>query len=194
LVATANRSFEMRLESGRRAFLQAIAPADFGHLTALQVPDFCCAADYQDRFAEGIRGAWDLWPIDDQNRRNHLDDQRWFCRPLQITRGTAGAAIVLLRPKEESRPASLLVQLLLSPAEAAESGVSVLEDWLQIIGSNKDDLNKEVVLRLGFDDLSPEEIDNFKTGRQRVLSGLALVTKDITLTVGPRAIQWSRDD
>jgi hypothetical protein len=71
--------------------------------------------------------------------------------------------------------------------EFSRTGLSIYEDWIGILKANKDDLNKEVVLRMEFGVVTPAEIDGFREQK-------SLVTKDIELQVRPRSIQWAHDD
>jgi hypothetical protein len=65
-------NFELRPEGGKRFIWSTVLPALYGQLTALQVPDFCRSPDFPGRCDEGIRGVWDLWPIDETARRIYI--------------------------------------------------------------------------------------------------------------------------
>jgi hypothetical protein len=60
-----------------------------------------------------------------------------------------------------------------------ESGLSAFDDWVQILATGKDDIAKEIVLRLNLGTVTPEEIAGF--GSQKKLA-----TTDLTLEVRPR--------
>jgi hypothetical protein len=78
------------------------------------------------------------------------------------------------------------VDICLSTA-ANESGVSVFDDWNRIAKETKDDVNREMLLRLNLENLRDFDLDAFKSGKR-------LGTTDIALEVRPGAIQFSRDD
>ncbi len=186
-MATNERSsFEIRLEGGNRFFMHLLTPPLRGQLTTLRVPDFFRAADFLRRCEPGVRGVWDLWPIDESASRNYLNDQRLYCRTILITRGTPGVAILSFAD-DDYAARSLWLQIFLSTAEIAESGLSIFEDWLKIIRPVKDDRHSEAVLRLGFADISAPEIERLKGGK-------SLITTDITLSVQPRAFPLRADD
>ena len=178
--------FEMRLEGGKRFFFSAVSPSAFGRLVTLRVPGFCEADDFPGRCGDGTRGIWDVWPIDDQAREARFREHS-LCRPVQLAERTAGAALISFLHRDERQEEALWVELYLSTTEIAKSGLSVLDDWVQILKSTKDDLNREAVLSLNLGDLAPAELDCFKSQKK-------LVVTDIALDVRPRAIQWRRDD
>jgi hypothetical protein len=78
------------------------------------------------------------------------------------------------------------MSVFLSPAE---NGASVFEDWNRLVSEAKDDLNKEILLRLNLAaaTLRDFDIDGFNAGER-------LGTTDIELEIRPSAIQFSGDD
>jgi hypothetical protein len=78
------------------------------------------------------------------------------------------------------------VDVCLSTAANA-SGVSVFDDWNRIAKETKDDVNREMLLRLNLENMRDFDLDAFKSGKR-------LGTTDIALEVRPGAIQFSRDD
>jgi hypothetical protein len=80
------------------------------------------------------------------------------------------------------------VEVCLSDREA-DDGASALEEWVGIVKDAKDDLNKEVLLRLNLPEsaLRDLDIEGFKSGK-------LLGTTDIELEVRRSAIQFAPDD
>ena len=107
-----------------------------------------------------------------------LNDQ--LTREIQITARTLGVALISLQLDEDKRTGWLWVELFLSEIEPAKNGRSVCQDWAHILRNSKDDAGQEVLLRLKFGDLAPEEIAGFR-GQKK------LVASDLTLDVRPRA-------
>ena len=82
---------------------------------------------------------------------------------------------------------SVHVDVYLSTREFSANGVSVYEDWTQIVSEAKDDPHRDVLLRMNVGALAVDEIEKFK-------SGLALTTTDVDLQVRPRAIPFAPGD
>jgi hypothetical protein len=103
------------------------------------------------------------------------------CRRVEITDRTPGVGLISLAGDATH------VDVYLSTTEFSGAGVSICEDWIDILTANKDDPAKEVLLRMEFGAVTPEEIEGFRQYKW-------LATKDIELQVRPRPIQWARDD
>ena len=173
--------FEMRLEGGYRMFWSTITPTVCGRLHTLLAPAFCQADDFPKHCGAGTRGVWDLWPIDNPARPHPLKEVDRLCRPLQITDRTSRVAVISLQHEDAGRAQWLWIELFLSATEPGFHGHSVLDDWVDILRSAKDDLSKEAIVRLSLGIVTPDEIAGFKLGKK-------LVTTDFSLKVRPRSM------
>jgi hypothetical protein len=167
--------FEMQLQGGDRFFWGTITPTVCGRSRTMAMPDFFLDADFSGITTDRTAGLWDLWPIDNPARPHPLKETDQFCRPVRVTSRTPGVALISFLQADKF----LWVQLFLSTTETVESGLSVFDDWVQILQTGKDDISKEIVLRLNLGVVTPEEIAGFGSEKK-------LVTTDLTLEVRPR--------
>ena len=171
-------TFEVRLLGGFRLFWSTITPAVSGHLRSITVPEFCHSAGLFGRCGEGTPGTWDIWPINNLARPNPLEEADRLCRPVKIAHRTSGVALISFQ-QDDHEPGALWLELFLSTTEPGPSGCSVFEEWVGILRNAKDDIEKEVVLRLTLGNITPEEIAGFKSQKK-------LVTTNLTLEIRPR--------
>ena len=172
--------FEIRLGGGYRMFWSTITPSVSGCLDVLAAPDFC--RSFVDAgFSRKASGHWDLWPFENPARPNPLELSEQLCRPVQITNRTLGVALISLQYDDDHNHPWFWVELFLSTLEPAHGGRSVFEDWVEITRSNKDDVNKDIVLRLSLGDIKPGDVTCFKSRKK-------LVTSDLFLEIRPRRV------
>jgi hypothetical protein len=176
--------YEIRLGGGK-VFHIGFLPGILGRLTIMKAPDFAAAGDFPHyaRAGWGERGAWNLRPIDDQARDVTFKTARLLCRPVTVTERTPGIGFIGIEDSDRS----VHVDVYLSTREFSANGLSVYEDWTQIVSEAKDDPHRDVLLAMNFGAVTAEEIADFKSGK-------ALTTTDIGLTVRPRASPFPRDD
>ena len=177
-------TYEIRLGGGKVfhiGFLNGI----LGRLTIMRAPDFARADDFPHYARErwGERGAWNLRPIDDYARDVTFKTARLLCRPVTVTERTPGVGFISIEESDRS----VHVDVYLSTREFAANGLSIYEDWTQIVSRAKDDPHRDVLLAMNFGAVTAEEIAAFKAGK-------ALTTTDIDLNVRPRAAPFARED
>jgi hypothetical protein len=172
--------YEIRMEGGK-VFHIGYLTGLLGELSVVQAPEFCSGPGFLSSVREGGHGVWNVRPIDDQARRHTFVDDRSLCRRIEMTDRTPGVGLISLAGGKTH------VDVYLSTTEFSGAGVSIYEDWIDILKANKDDLAKEVLLRMEFGAVTPVEIEGFRDHK-------CLATKDIELQVRPRPIQWARDD
>ena len=170
---------ELRLQGGYRMWWSTITPIVAGHLKVLKAPEFFRDIDLRWHPIEEMGGHWDIWQIDSPVRPHPLEEVDRLTRKVQITARTLGVALISLQLDDDKKIGWLWVELFLSETEPAHSGRSVCQDWAHILRTSKDDENQEAVLELKFDNVTPEEIADFR-GKKK------LVTSDLTLKVRPR--------
>jgi hypothetical protein len=148
-----------------------------------EAPGFCRDPDCADYFTEQAKAFWSFWRMGD-SARTHLLDRRGLCAPVTWTEKTLGAGFVSI----DRDAKQVNVDICLS-TEQNEVGMSVFDDWNRIVKEAKDDVNREISLRLnlGAGTLRDFDFDAFKLGKR-------LGTADIELEVRPSAIQFTRDD
>ena len=171
---------ELRLVGGYRIWWSTITPIEAGHLTVVAAPEFFRIFDFPWQPAEGLRGHWDLWPIDNPARPHPLKEVDQLTREVQFTARMLGVVLISLQLDEDKRTGWLWVELFLSKTEPTQKSCSLCQDWAHILRSSKDDAGQEALLRLKFGDLTREEIAGFR-GQKK------LVTRDVALEVRRRA-------
>jgi hypothetical protein len=170
--------FEIRLVGCHRIFWSTITPSASGCLKILSAPEFLQHTGFRNGGDEGMDGQWDLWPIDNPARPHSLRMPDQLCQPIHVTDRTLGIALISLQRNDEHSPGWLWLELFLSAREPAQNGRSILEDWTELLRSNKDDESKQVVLRLDFGVITMDKIACFKSQRK-------LVTSNVTLEIRP---------
>jgi hypothetical protein len=163
----------LRLQGGYRMWWSTITPIVAGHLKVLDAPEFLQAMERPWHPAVGMGGHWDLWPIDNPARPHPLTEVDRLTREVQITARTLGVALISLQ-LDDDRTGWLWVELFLSESEPAENGRSVCQDWAHVLRSFKDDVSQDVMLKMNFDGVTPEEIAGFRARKKLVTSDLAL--------------------
>jgi hypothetical protein len=167
-------TLEIRLQGGYRMWWSTITPIVAGHLKLLHEPEVLLGADFPSHPAEGMGGHWDLWPIDNPARPHPLKEIDRLTREVHINAQTMGVALLSLQRDADKRSDWLWVEMFLSETEPAQNGRTVCEDWAHILRASKDDISQEVVLKLTFSGLTPDEIAGFREQKKLVTSDFAL--------------------
>jgi hypothetical protein len=175
--------YEIRLGGGK-VFHIGFLTGILGRLTIMKAPDFARAADFPDYAREGGgKGVWNLKAIDEHALATDFANSGPRCRPLALTERTPGVGFIVLNSGDRS----VHVDVYLSTREFAANGLSVHEDWTQIVQEAKDDPHRDVLLAMNFGAVTADEIEGFKSGK-------ALTTTDVDLHVRPRAHPFARDE
>jgi hypothetical protein len=164
---------ELRLQGGYRMWWSTITPIVAGHLKVLKAPEFFRDIDLRWHPIEEMGGHWDIWQIDSPVRPHPLEEVDRLTRKVQITARTLGVALMSLQLDDNNRTGWLWVELFLSETEPAHNGRSVCQDWAHILRTSKDDESQEAVLKLKFDNVTPDEIAGFRGQKKLVTSDLA---------------------
>jgi len=183
--------FELRLQNGSKLYPIGLGWHDVigevGTARIRETPGFCRDLDFADCFAAHAKAGWSFWRMGNV-ARIYLLDRASLCAPITVTDATPGAGFISIEHLADQRN-EVRVDICLSVTPAVEGSASVFDDWNRIVREAKDDLNKEVLLRLNLAAaiLRDFDRDGFKAGKR-------LGTTDIELEVRPSAIQFSRDD
>jgi hypothetical protein len=183
--------FELRLQNGSKLFPIGLGWHDVigevGTAKIREFPGFCRDLDCADCFAPHAKAGWSFWRMGDV-ARNHLLDRASLCAPLTVTEATRGAGFISIDRLGGQRK-EVTVDVCLSVTQVGDDGVSIFDEWNRMVREAKDDLNKEVLLRLniGAATFRDFDIDGFRVGKR-------LGTTDIELEIRPSKIQFSRDD
>jgi hypothetical protein len=175
--------FEFRLEGGKLFQFGPPRPGEGGRAYTLRTPPIFRHGELAPYFSETARVQWEVRPIDKQTRREFAEENR--DHPLiDIGAISKGAAFLWL----SGGYGHVFIDVWLPMTDVQKTGLSTYEDWLRILASAKDDLNREALLRLSFDprQLQPTDIEAFRRGAR-------LATADVELPARPRAIQWAQD-
>jgi hypothetical protein len=175
--------FEMRLIRGKRIFWGPLPRGGSGRVFLTVSPRFCHTAEFPGHCNFGTGGIWDLHPLDERTRKNLLQEYSGTGGTLELKSSTPGIGSISF----EQASSMVGVALYLSIIEFDKGGLSAFEDWAQIIRSSVDDTQKDVLLRLKFDHITAEQIDEFTNGRN-------LISTDLELQVRPRTRQWPGED
>lgn len=153
---------------------------EFGMARFRDVPDFCREPDCAKYFTEHAKASWLFWRAGEAARR-HVPAPG-LCAPVAWTETTQGVGFLSIDAPQ------VTIDVCLSTAPN-QNGVSVFDDWNSIVRDAKNDVNREILLRLNFGPTTLRDLDTdaFKSGKR-------LGTTDLALEVRPSAIQFSRDD
>lgn len=155
--------FEFRLRGGVTLRFGPPRAGDGGVAQAMVVPLLFRKSELSTYFHEDAKPTWTISPDD------------------KAKQGTGSLWV-------SGGHQSLFIDLLLPATDFQKTGLSTFEIWLRVIREAKDDLNKDVRLRLWFDaqDVQPSAVAALKNGK-------ALSTTNEELNVKPSVVQW-RDD
>lgn len=175
--------FELRLQGGKLFLMSSLRPSASGGLRAFHMPEFCQSGP--EPCGEGTRGAWEVWPLAQLPHSGLLTDP--MCRPVDIPENTPGIGFLGFFPDEKYPGQGLSLQIFLSTVTPSSAGISVLDDWVRILGETKDDLNRDTILRMNLGVVTAAEATRFRSRKY-------FASTDLDLDVRPRPVQWAPDD
>ncbi len=175
--------FELRLQGGKRFFMSSLRPSECGGLRAFQMPEFCQGGP--EPCGEGIRGTWEVWPLAQLPHSGLLTEP--MCRPVDIAENTPGIGFLGFFPDDKYPGHGLSLHIFLSTTLRSATGLSVLDDWVRILGETKDDLNRDTILRMNLGAVTEAEAQRFRSRK-------TFASTDLGLDVRPRPVQWAPDD
>jgi hypothetical protein len=170
--------YEIRLGGGK-VFHIGYLTGILGGLTIAQSPDFTRVGDFPPCARAGWgKGVWNVKAIDEHAIDTNFANSGRPLRPVSVSERAPGIGFIGLDGDR-----SVHADVYLSTRIRAANGLSVCEDWTKIVSEAKDDPHRDVLLRMNFGTVTPEEIESFKTGKP-------LWTVDLDLDVRPRAVPF----